>query len=135
MEISIKDKQYGLLWGLAAIDRFCNTVQLELEDALNLIFKDTTGNPNQAIAQTIALSKFTVCAIDSYAKVNGTEDGATSEQILQEFDEKGVPLITAILEDFMQSKILGQSVSDYLGVTVVATTDPAIKKKGSRPAK
>ncbi|MFA6087490.1 hypothetical protein [Mucilaginibacter sp.] len=127
MEISINGEKYGLLWGLAAIDRFCNLVELDLESALNLVF---AGDGKSQISQTIALSKFITCAIDSYAKVNKTVGGINHEQILMEFDNQGITLVEGVLDDFLHSKILGQNVSDYLGITVtkVDDTKPATKK-------
>lgn len=126
MEISINGEKYGLLWGLAAIDRFCNLVELSLEDSLNLVF---SGDGKSQISQTIALSKFISCAIDSYAKVNKTKGGVDYEAILAEFDNQGVALVEAVLDDFLHSKILGQNVSDYLGITVTAAEDKKTKKK------
>lgn len=125
MEISINGEKYGLLWGLAAIDRFCNLVELPLEDALNLVF---AGDGKSQLSQTIALSKFISCAIDSYAKVNKTKGGVDYEAILVEFDNHGITLVEAVLEDFLHSKILGQNVSDYLGITVTSTEDKTTKK-------
>ncbi len=131
MEILIKGEKRGLLWGLSAIDKFCGLVDLELEQALNLIFQDTVGSPQQAMKQTIALSKFTLCAAESYAKVNNFAFGnATYEDVLATFDAEGAPTIQAILEDFLQSKLLGQNVSDFLGVSV-KSTDGGKKKEAS----
>jgi hypothetical protein len=132
MEISINGEKYGLLWGLAAIDRFCNLVELDLESALNLVF---AGDGKSQISQTIALSKFISCAIDSYARVNKTAGGINHEQVLVEFDNQGITLVEAVLDDFLHSKILGQNVSDYLGITVTAKEDKKIKKKASPSGK
>lgn len=126
MEISINGEKYGLLWGLAAIDRFCNLVELSLEDALNFVF---AGDGKSQLSQTIALSKFISCAIDSYAKVNKTKGGVDYEAILVEFDNQGITLVEAVLDDFLHSKILGQNVSDYLGLTIPKADDIPTKKK------
>lgn len=128
MEISINGEKYGLLWGIVAIDRFCNLVELDVENALNLVF---AGDGKSQLSQTIALSKFISCAIDSYAKINKTKGNVDYEQILMEFDNQGVKLVEDILADFLDSKILGQNVSDYLGITVAAKEEKPKKKRPS----
>lgn len=122
MKILINEKEYGLVWGIAAIDRYCTLMNMEIEPALDLVFKQGSG-----IQQTIALAKFVSCAIESYSVIHGLNDEASYEKILAEFDNQGMPLIQAILADFLASKLLGQTVSEFLNLVVETSTKP--KKK------
>jgi hypothetical protein len=123
MKITINEKEYGLVWGLAAIDRYCTMIGLEVEPAFDLVFK------GQGIKQSVALAKFVSCAVESYSLLNHTDNDVSYEQILAEFDTQGIKLIQAILSDFLQSKLLGQTVSEFLGLVVEETNKVPGKTK------
>lgn len=123
MKITINEKEYGLVWGLSAIDRYCTMIGLEVEPAFDLVFK------GQGIKQSVALAKFVSCAVESYSLLNHTDADVSYEQILAEFDTQGIKLIQAILSDFLQSKLLGQTVSEFLGLVVEETNKVAGKPK------
>jgi len=136
MKITINEKEYGIIWGIAAIDRYCTLMDMEIEPAFDLLFKDE----EKGIKQTIALAKFVSCAIESYSVVHGISDEASYEKILVEFDNQGLPLIQAILTDFLNSRLMGQTVSEFLNlVTVVEEGSPKKKatarKLSSQPTK
>ena len=128
MTIKINDKgqekEYGLTWGIAAIDRYCVAVGLEMEPALDILFQNT-----DVLRQTIALSKFVSCAIDSYAALNNTEGNVSYERVLNEFDNQGPALVAAVLDDFFKSKLMGQNVADVLNLTIKVVDEPAAGKK------
>lgn len=126
MKITIEGKDYGLTWGISAITRYAELVDMDLEPALDLIFK------KDPFKQIIALSKFVSCAIDSYALVHGEQTGLVSPtRILTEFDERGPDFAKEILDDFMASKLLGQTVAEFLNlVTTVSTEKPKKKSQG-----
>lgn len=133
MEISIKGEKRGLLWGLNAIDKFCNIVELDLDAAMQLIFNDAGANTTEALKQTIAFSKLTACAVSSYDRVNNTgKPEVKYEEVLDFFDQEGATTMHAILNDFLQSKFLGNNVGDYLGVSVKNAEED--KKKESLSA-
>jgi hypothetical protein len=123
MKITINEKEYGLVWGLAAIDRYCTLVDMEVEPAFDLVFKGS------GIKQSVALAKFVSCAIESYSLLNHSDADVSYEQILSEFDTQGISLIQAILSDFLQSKLLGQTVSEFLGLVVEETNKVPGKTK------
>lgn len=130
MKITINEKEYGLVWGLAAIDRYCTMIGMEVEPAFDLVFK------GQGIKQSVALAKFVSCAVESYSLLNHTDNDVSYEQILAEFDTQGIKLIQAILSNFLQSKLLGQTVSEFLGLIVEETNKvPGKTKKKQVPVK
>lgn len=130
MKITINEKEYGLVWGLAAIDRYCTMIDMEVEPAFDLVFK------GQGIKQSVALAKFVSCAVESYSLLNHTDADVSYEQILAEFDNQGIKLIQGILSDFLQSKLLGQTVSEFLGLVVEETNKvPGKTKKKQTPVK
>lgn len=128
MKIKIDGKEYGLTWGVSAITRYAEMVDMELEPALDIIFKK-----DDAFKQIIALSKFVSCAIDSYALVHGEETGQVPPtKILAEFDEQGPDFAKTILDDFMTSKLLGQTVAEFLDLVTSAIPEKT-KKKSAQP--
>lgn len=129
MKILINEQEFGLIWGIAAIDRYCTLMNMEIEPALDLVFKQGSG-----IQQTIALAKFVSCAIESYSILNNTADEVSYEKVLSEFDNQGMPLIKAILADFLASKLLGQTVSEFLNLVVDETNKSTGKPKKKQTA-
>src|ERR1700745_3901055 len=111
MKITINEKEYGLVWGIAAIDRYCTLVDLDIEAAFNLLASKEPG-----FKQTIALAKFVTCAVESYSIIHGLTDEVTYEKVLVEFDNQGQPLIDAIMDDFLKSKLMGKTISEFLGI-------------------
>lgn len=130
MKITINEKEYGLVWGIAAIDRYCTMMDMDIEPALDLVFKKGSG-----VKQTIALAKFVSCAVDSYSIVNSLPvENIPYEKILVEFDNQGPVFIQSIIQDFLASRLLGQSVSEFLGLVVETPKgDGKPKKKSAAP--
>lgn len=127
MKILINEKEYGLVWGIAAIDRYCGMMDMEIEPALDLIFVPQSGLG--AFKQTKALAKFVACAAESYSVLHNDGNHVTYQEVLNEFDDKGPVLIQSILADFMTSKLLGQTVSDFLNIVIETADSKKVAKK------
>lgn len=123
MKLLINDKEYGLQWGMGAIELYCDAMDCDV-DGLDMV--TTVGrNQNRAIVTLILAS------IQNYSELNGTIFDITYRQLQAWLDEAPQETFKSIMEDFKASKYLGKTVAEYIFGTIPQDA-PVKKKSGSR---
>lgn len=126
MKITINDKEYGLQWGMGAIEIYCDKMNCDM-DGLDKI--TSPGRDQIKAIVTLILSGLT-----NYSEINETALDVSYKQLQVWLDEAPQDQYRAILEDWKASKYFGRTISEYLFGTAPETTDVAVKKK-SRSAR
>lgn len=130
MKLSINKKDYGLQWGMGAIRLFCDKMDCEFEQGLEMILG---GGTYTVLQRTKAVSTMVLCAIENYCRLNDETFDVTFFQIEDYRDNTSQEKFKLIMDDFTSSMILGNTISSYLGI--VPEENKEVSKKKSRSLK
>src|SRR5258708_7800241 len=106
MKLTINGKEYGLQWGLGAIELYLDKMDCDLT-GLELI---TTLNKYQPKAiLTLVLS-----ALQNYADIHNTPMDVTYSQLQVWTDDVPQKDFDAIIDDWKASKYFGKTIAEHL---------------------
>jgi hypothetical protein len=131
MKVTINENEYGLQWGLGALEIYQEAmeaslgVSLGMEEALDLAVMKNRD-------QTKALVNLALAGMRNYAEVNDLSFDLTYRKLQAWASEAEQKEWDAVIEDFTKSKFFGRTISEVLGGT---TEDTSKTKKKSASAK
>lgn len=129
MKLTINGKEYGLQWGMGALEIYMDTMGFTaVADAL-----DTVMMPNKD--QDRATLNLFMGALQNYAEINELPFDLTYRKLQAWLDESDEGTVQAISKDFFQSKYLGRTMYDHFGIVETPSTEPEKKKVNSRSGK
>jgi hypothetical protein len=129
MKISINDKEYGLSWGLGAIEIYCDKHDCDLEDI------DLHIGSIKAIDRLKALNNLTLAAMQNYAEINGLEFAMGYRDFQEWLNDQPQTIGDAIINDWKASKLMGKTIAEYYFGEVPEASEPVKPKKKSASAK
>jgi hypothetical protein len=122
MNITINNKEYGLHWGMGAIEIYCDRMNCEL-DGLDKIY--IPGRD-----QGKAITNLILAALQNYGEINNAPADVTYRQLQAFIDESDESVFKSIMDDFAHSKYLGKTIMQHL-VPEGAPEDTPEKKSPS----
>lgn len=122
MTIKINGKEYGLQWGLGAIELYCDQMNCDVDD-LELAI----GSP-KSIDRTKAICLLTTCAIQNWCELNGVTFDITYRKFQDWLTEQPQETANNIIEDWKKSMYFGKTIGEHL-FGEVATNGEQPKKK------
>lgn len=105
MKIVINDIEYGLQWGMGALEIYCDAMRCDI-DGLDKVFL-VNKEQNKAIVSLI------LAAVQNYSELND-EPLTLSVRQLQAWLDEDAKNLPEVLDDFKNSKYLGRTISEYL---------------------
>lgn len=124
MQITIKDNDYPLQWGMGAIEIFCDMMGCDL-DGLNMV--ENKENPLQ---MQKAITTLIYAGIRNGCEVNDKQCLVDMPKLRVYLDELPQEGLNAIMDNFINSKYLGKTLREHLFGPL--QTEEVIKKKPSR---
>lgn len=130
MKVTINENEYGLQWGLGALEIYQEAmesslgVSLGMEEALDLAVMKNRD-------QTKALVHLALAGMRNYAEVNDLSFDLNYRKLQAWASEAEQKEWDAVIEDFTKSKFFGRTISEVLG----GTTESTSTKKKSASAK
>lgn len=128
MKVTINENEYGLQWGLGALEIYQEAmesslgVSLGMEEALDLAVMKNRD-------QTKALVNLALAGMRNYAEVNDLSFDLTYRKLQAWASEAEQKEWDAVIEDFTKSKFFGRTISEVLGGTTESTS--TTKKKSA----
>lgn len=123
MTVKYNDKEYGLLWGLGAIEIFCESMNCGL-DGLDIAFY-----PNKDSVK--AITNLIFAGLRNYSETKATPLDLTYRQLQDCLSEMPQLEFEEIKTDFLNSKYLGESWLERLNLIV--SENDAEKKSLQEP--
>jgi len=105
MKLKIEGTEYGLQWGMGAIEIYCDKMDCDLEGLDKII----TINRHQAKAITSLI----LSAIENWCEINDITCNISYRKLQAFLSELDQSEYTAIMEDFSKSKYLGKTIRYY----------------------
>lgn len=133
MKLKINEKEYRLVWGLPAISRFCENVNLadDLEKAFDLAFP--SGAVDYPIIKTIkARQELIYAAIQTGCELDRVEMDLSMVELQHWVDNAEQAEVELVFEDFFKSKYLGKAVEEYLFESVKQEDGPKEGTSGKK---
>jgi hypothetical protein len=106
MKLTINESEYGLQWGMGAIEIYCDNMDCDI-DGLDKVITLNRDQPKAIV--TIILA-----AIRNWCELNEREFAVTYRQMQAWLDEAPQDTYMSIMDDFKNSKYLGRTISAYL---------------------
>lgn len=130
MKLKINEVEYRLVWGLVAINKFCEAVGHtdDMEAAFNLAFP-AVGSDVKILAQWNARKELVYAALQSGAELDRQDFDLTKNELQHYIDTADQGEADKIWEDFMDSQIHSTSIRNILFQSVEEEDAP---KKKSR---
>lgn len=120
MKLTINDKEYGLQWGMGAIEIYCDSMNCDIE-GIDMVTTQGRNQPKAIVTLILA-------ALQNYAELNNEPFNINYRQLQFWLSEAKQETFKEIMEDFKASKYFGRTIAEYLfGETPDPT--PTIKKK------
>lgn len=133
MKVVIEGKEYGFEWGLGALQIASDELDVSQEMILDSVFLKSREQQKTIVNLVLAGIKFWGLVQSPVVEVE-----LTYWQLLKFASDAPQSDWDAILNDFLQSKLHGQTVLEALGLDVVEPVvegAPVAKKKSSRLVK
>lgn len=123
MKITIKGNEYGLQWGMGAIELYCDAMDCEIEGL------DKVYMPNRE--QGKALTNLILAGLKNHAELNNEDMPVTYRELQAWIDDTEQDTFKAVMDDWNKSKYLGKTISSYL----IGEPEEGSAKKKSRSVK
>lgn len=130
MKVTINENEYGLQWGLGAIEIYTEAMEratglsLGMEEALDLAIMKNKD-------QFKALINLALAGFQNYAEVNELFFDLTYRKVQAWVSDAPQEEWDAVIDDFKKSKFLGRSIEEALGMAPVAEGAGKPKKKSN----
>lgn len=124
MKVTINEKEYGLHWGMGAIEIYCDAMETDLATALDLL-----AMPNKD--QNKATVNLFLAALQNYAEINDLQFDLNYRKLQAWLDEADPNTVSTIVTDFNKSKYLGRTMYEHFGVE---DPDNAVQSKKKSPS-
>lgn len=120
MNLTINNKEYGLQWGMGAIELYCDAMNCDI-DGIDMVTTVCREQPKAIV--TLILS-----ALRNYAELHNQTLDVSYRQLQVWLDESEQKTFNEIMENFKNSKYFGKTIAEYL-FGQVADPTPSLKKK------
>jgi len=117
MKLSINDKEYGLQWGMGAIEIYCDSMGCDI-DGLDKVFVINKEQPK-------AIVNLILAALRNWCELNDETLAVNYRQLQAWLDEAPQDQFKSIMDDFKASKYFGRTIAEY----VLGDVDDSPKKK------
>lgn len=130
MKVTISEKEYGLQWGLGAIEIYTEAMEiatgtsLGMEEALDLAIMKNKD-------QFKALINLALAGFQNYAEINDLSFDLNYRKLQAWVSDADQAEWDAVIDDFKKSRFLGRTVEEALGMLPVAEGAGKPKKKSS----
>lgn len=130
MKVTINEKEYGLQWGLGAIEIYTEAMEiatgtsLGMEEALDLAIMKNKD-------QFKALINLALAGFQNYAEINDLSFDLNYRKLQAWVSDADQAEWDAVIDNFKKSRFLGRTVEEALGMLPVAEGAGKAKKKSS----
>lgn len=130
MKLKINEKEYNLVWGLPAINQFCENLNMhdDMEGAFNVAFP-VEGSDVKVLASIKARVELVYSALEVGAELDGVKLDLSRLQLQHWIDEAEQGEVSAIFDDFFKSRYMGKAIEEYLFQSVEESAEEALIKK------
>jgi hypothetical protein len=127
MKITINGKEYGLQWGLGAIELYCDHVGCDVDDL------ELAIGSSKSIDRTKAICTLTTCAIQNWCELNDITFDVTYRKFQAWLNEQPQETANDIITDWKKSMYFGKTIGEHL-FGEIAGVAPAGKGKKKQPS-
>lgn len=133
MQLSIKGKDYRLVWGTGCFEDFCDRLGVSLID-IDMMMAEN---------QSKTLNQLTYSALRNGSDIDDADFSIKYSAFTEWLDNEPQSVGTAIMEDYLSSKYLGKTMQEHYQAMIerfeaeesANAPKPAPKKKATRLAK
>lgn len=127
MKLKINQKEYGLQWGMGAIEIFCDTMDCDIDGLEKAITSE------KSIDKLKAINNLSLAAIQNWCELNNVDFDLSYRQFQNWLSDQPQETGNSIIENWKASKIAGKTIAEYYFGELPPDTD--IKKKQPRSGK
>lgn len=133
MKLKINEAEYNLVWGLPAINQFCENLNMhdDIEEAFNTAFPPI-GSTVKPLTMIKARIELIYAALQVGAELDGVDMDVTRLHLQHWIDNAEQSEAEEIFNDFFKSRYMGKSIEDYLFSSVDEVAEETPKKKSRR---
>lgn len=129
MKLTINNKNYGLQWGLGAIEIYCDSVGCDISDLDQHITAD------RVIDRLKAINNLSLAAMQNWCNLEKIDFDLTYSEFQSWLSDQPQDTANNIIEDWKASKHFGKTIGEYYFGQIPTEKETAIKKKQHRSAK
>lgn len=130
MKIEINGKEYGLQWGLGAVEIYCDNMGCDVDGLDKAIASEKQIERQKAITTLI------LAAIQNECELNGQPFDINYRQLQKWLTDAPQDTFNNIIEDWKKSMYYGKTIGEwYFGEVSTETSQPAQKKRKSASVK
>lgn len=123
MKLTINGKEYGLHWGLGAIEIYCDTMNCDIDGLDKAIISE------RVIDKLKAINNLTLAAIQNWCELKEIDFDLTYRGFQSWLSEQSQSIADNIIADWKQSNIAGKTVAEYYFGELPPETTPKKKKQ------
>lgn len=124
MKLTINGKEYGLQWGMGAIEIFCDTMDCDVDGLEKAISSE------RAIDKLKAINTLSLAAIQNWCELNDVDFDLNYRQFQNWLSDQPQDIGNNIIADWKASRIAGKTIGEYYFGEL--PPDSELKKKKSR---
>lgn len=128
MKININGNEYGLCWGIGAIEIYCDTMNCDIDGLDKAVISE------KEIEKLKAINILVLSAIQNWCELNDVEFDLTYRKFQQWLSDAPQQTANSIMNDWKASKYMGKTIGEYYFGELPEPIEP-IKKKTSRSVK
>lgn len=107
MKLTINGKEYGLQWGLGAIEIFCDTHNCDVEGI------EAAITSTRAIDKLKAINNLTLSAIQNWCELNNIDFNLNYRQFQNWLSDQPQETGNNIIADWKRSRINGKTIGEF----------------------
>lgn len=127
MKLTINGKEYGLQWGMGAIEIYCDTMNCDIDGLDKALIAERT------IDKQKALNTLVLAAIQNWCELNDIDFNLNYRTFQNWLSEQPQNTADSIINDWKASTIYGKTIGEYYFGEI--PPDQIKKKTISRSAK
>lgn len=107
MKLTINGKEYGLQWGLGAIEIYCDTMNCDIAGLDQAIVSE------RLIDKLKAINTLTLAAIQNWCELKDIDFDLNYRSFQSWVSEQPQEIANQIIDDWKASKYLGKTIGEY----------------------
>jgi len=125
MNLEIKGNKYPLVWGMGAIEEYCDMLDCDITDI------DAHLTSDKVITKIKAMNSLTFCALkngceNNYPKI---DFDITMHDLRVWLDVQPQEIANSIIEDWKKSYYFGKTIAEYFFGEIPEDKDKRVSKK------
>lgn len=128
MKITIKDREYGLSWGLGAIELYCDRMNCDIDDL------ELAIGSSKSIDRTKAICNLTICAMQNWAELHEIEFNISYREFQEWLNIQPQDTANNIIEDWKKSMYFGKTIGEHLFGEIAEATPVGKPNKKKQPS-